>query len=250
LKRLIVNADDFGRTEGVNSGILEAHERGLVTSTTTMVAWPAAEAGLVAASQYPRLGVGLHVALTGGPSLLAADRLPGLVGDDGQLPRRPEGLTGVPADVLREEILAQLDRFQRLAGRLPTHLDTHHHSHEVPAVLDALVPIAVEHGLPVRGLPGPVACRLAAAKIPQPDHFEDAFYAEGATLPGLLRILETLPEGATELMCHPAHVDDALGTSSYAVERQRELEVLTSADARHAIERLGIELVSFEFLSA
>jgi predicted glycoside hydrolase/deacetylase ChbG (UPF0249 family) len=100
---LIVNADDLGRTNGINSGIFEAHSVGLVTSATLMVAFPAAEEAAARLHEYPDLGVGLHVALTGAPSVLSAKRLPSLTDASGRFPARPEGLVRPePEDVLME----------------------------------------------------------------------------------------------------------------------------------------------------
>lgn len=102
---LIVNADDLGRTEGINEGIFAAHERGLVTSATLMVACPAAEAAVARLARFPRLGVGLHVQLTGGPSLAPPAQVPSLTDAEGRFPRRPEGLH----DARGEEILTELE---------------------------------------------------------------------------------------------------------------------------------------------
>src|SRR5687767_6392407 len=103
MKRLIINADDFGRTPGINRGVVEAHERGVVTSATMMVNYaPAAEAAALA-RQKPSLGVGLHVALTGGPPALPPQQIPSLVDFQGRLPPKPENL----GDAKPEEVLAE-----------------------------------------------------------------------------------------------------------------------------------------------
>src|SRR5207245_4475111 len=117
---------------------VEAHQRGIVTSATMMVNYPAAAEAAVLARENPRLGLGLHVALTGGPSALPPERIPSLLDDRDALPPKPDGLRRAePAEVLAEA-RAQLERFQELMGRLPTHFDSPHHSHRtVPAVFDA-----------------------------------------------------------------------------------------------------------------
>lgn len=249
-KRLIVNADDFGRTAGINKGVLQAHERGIVTSATMMVNYaPAAEAAAIA-RQNPALGIGLHVQLTGGAPALPPEQVRSLVDFQGRLPAKPDGLTQAnPAEVLAEA-RAQLKRFRELMGRDPTHMDSHHHSHrESSAVLDALCTLSWETGLPVRNASPAVRERLAREGIRTTEHFVEEFYDKGVTLEGVVRILGDLQPGATELMCHPAVVDEELkATSGYAEPRTRELQVLTNRELRQVIQAAGIHLISFAAL--
>jgi predicted glycoside hydrolase/deacetylase ChbG (UPF0249 family) len=245
---LIVNADDLGRTAAISEGVFEAHERGLVTSATLMVAYPAAaEAAREAVERHPRLGLGLHLQWSGGAPLLPPDAVPTLVDDAGRLPRRPDaGLAAAaPVEILAEG-RAQLARFRELCGRDPTHLDSHHHAHRLPAVLDAVLRLAAEHALPVRAASAEVAEEAARRGVPTTDHFVESFYGHGATVETLERVLEELPPGVTELMCHPGHADDTLrGESAYSDEREREILVLTSPRLRRRIEALGMELAHF-----
>jgi predicted glycoside hydrolase/deacetylase ChbG (UPF0249 family) len=248
---LIVNADDLGRTEGINAGIFEAHRRGLVTSATLMVGYPAAEEAAAQLDDHPQLGIGLHVALTGQAPLLPPEEVPSLVDSAGYFPKNPDGfglLDLDPAQVLAE-IRAQLHRFQHLTGHLPTHLDSHHHSHRHPIICQAVVTLAGEYKLPVRKSSKEVGERLHHAGIPTTEFFVEHFFGEQARQDVLLRILDEVPIGVTELMCHPAHVDDELrNTSSYAEERQRELEVLTHPDALLAMQRLNLVPARFDLL--
>ncbi len=249
MKRLIVNADDFGRTAGINRGIARAHDEGIVTSTTLMVGYPAASEAAALAKSRPALGVGLHVALTGGASVLPPAQLPTLVDQNGRLPAKPEGLRKAHPRELMAEARAQVRRFRELVGRLPTHFDSHHHSHELPAVLEVLVTLSWETGRPVRSPSAQVRERLRSETILTNDHFIDAFYDGGATLENLITLLGRLGDGTTELMCHPAVVDDELrSTSGYTEPRARELEALTHADARATIQALGIQLVNYDAL--
>lgn len=245
-KRLIVNADDFGRTPGVNRGIIVAHRQSIVTSASLMVNQPAAAEAAALARENPGLGVGLHLALTGGPSALPAERIPSLLGPSGSLQAKPEGLGAAdPAEVLAEA-RAQLRRFREIAGQMPTHFDSHHHVHRLPAVLEAVVTLAWETGLPVRSASPEVAETLRREGIPTTDHFLDGFYGEAATVESLVRILGDLPLGTTELMCHPGVVDDALRVgSSYVEHRARELEALTHRETRQVIQAAGIRLIHF-----
>jgi predicted glycoside hydrolase/deacetylase ChbG (UPF0249 family) len=247
--RLIVNADDLGRTRGINAGIATAHRAGIVTSATLMVNYPAAAEVRALAAANPALGIGLHVQLTGGPAQLPAARLPSLVGRDGLLPPKPEGLGEAdPAEVLAE-VRAQLVRFRELLGRDPSHFDSHHHSHRVGAVFAAVVAVARETGRPVRLADAQMGPLLRREGIATSDRFEEGFFDSAATLDTLLAIVAKLAEGTTELMCHPAVVDDELReSSSYALPRQRELELLTDPELKDALRARGVELTSFAAL--
>lgn len=245
-RTLIINADDLGATPGVNAGIFEAHAQGVVTSTSLMVARPAAEAAADALGDHPKLGVGLHVELTGGRPVLPPERLPSLVDAEGRLAAERSALTMADREQVRAEVEAQFARFKALVGRLPTHIDGHHHCHRVPQVLDAVVAIAAADDIPVRRASADIAARLGAEGIRTSDRFDNDFYAEGATAQGLLDRFETLPPGTTELMVHPGHVDSALrAASGYTDDRARELAILTSDATRRALAEADILLVSF-----
>jgi len=224
---LIVNADDFGQSPGVNRGVIAAHERGLVTSASLMVRWPAATEAAAYARAHPRLAVGLHIDLgewvcRGG----AWEPLYEVV--------RPDDAAAVADEVAR-----QLAAFRRLVGRDPTHLDSHQHAHMQKPAKAPAAEWSRRLGVPLRG------CDLAV-------RYCGAFYgqtADGTPLPdflspeGLVRILAGLPPGVTELGCHPGEGDDL--DTMYRAERAREVEVLCSARVRAALGELGIELCSF-----
>lgn len=248
-RQLIVNADDLGRSEGVNRGIFEAHERGLVTSATLMVAFPAAERAAAKLAHHPRLGVGLHVTLTGARPTLPPRAVPSLVDASGLLPRKPEVIGVVDARELLAEVRNQIALFRRMTGRMPTHLDSHHHSHRLPVVLEALLEVAREHGLPIRRASEEIAARAATAGVPTTDRFVESFFGETSTLEKLLGILRGLEPGVTELMCHPGYADEELRRDSgYADVRERELAVLTDPRAAVTIRELGIKLTDFGVL--
>ncbi len=244
--RLIVNADDLGRTPGINDGIFAAHQRGLVSSATLMVAYPAAREAAQRLDQFPALGIGLHVALTGGEPLLPADELPSLVDGQGRFASHPDLFTAPDPEEVAAEVEAQFDRFRELTGRLPTHLDSHHHAHRHPVVCDALITIAAREGLPVRNTSAAVGERLRSAGIATTDAFVERFYASEARLGPFLDIIDGLTPGVTEVMCHPARLDDLLRRgSSYVDEREVELAVLTDPRALQAVEDKGVRLIHF-----
>lgn len=246
---IIVNADDLGRSVGINDGIFAAHRRGLVTSATLMVGFPAAADAARRLPEHPELGVGLHATFTGGRPTLPPGRVPSLVDIQGQLPRRPESLAGAAPGEVLAELRNQLAVFRDLTGRLPTHLDSHHHSHRLPGVLDAVVAVAREHDLPVRCASAEVAERLRRDRVRSTDAFVERFFGPDATLPVLLEILAAIAHGSaglTEIMCHPGFADDELrGSSTYADERAREVEVLSHPEALAMVRELGLRPVHF-----
>ena len=207
---LIVNADDLGRSEGINRGVFDAHERGVVTSATLMVGFPAAELAAAELARHPRLGVGLHVTLTGAAPTLPPGEVPSLVDAAGRLPRKPDVMGEVDPRELLAEVRHQLELFCRMTGRMPTHLDSHHHSHRLPVVLGVLLEVAAEHRLPVRRSSPEILRRAVAAGLRTTDRFEERFFGEDATLGVLLEIVRGLPPGVTELMCHPGYADEEL----------------------------------------
>lgn len=244
--QLIVNADDLGRTRGINEGIFKAHQKGLVTSATLMVIYPAAREAAALLDRYHDLGVGLHIQLSGGAPLLPAESVPSLVDERGLFPAKPEGLTGLSPDQVRIEVQAQFVRFRELTGRLPTHLDSHHHSHRVPEVCEAVIDLACEWKLPVRQSSLEIAEWLRQTQIPTTDVFNEDFFGAKARLDVLLEILSALGPGTTELMCHPGISDDGLRRdSSYADKREDELIYLTHPEALRVIEEQGIHLTHF-----
>jgi hypothetical protein len=245
-KRLIVNADDLGRTPGVNRGILEAHRRGIVTSATMLVTAEAAAEVPALARETPELGIGLHLAFTGGSPASAPALVPSLVDAGGRLPAGTEGLASAQPGELLAEARAQLRRFRDLMGRDPTHFDSHHHAHRLPAVLEVVVALAWETGLPVRSASEEMRASLRREGITTVDHFVEEFYGDGATTEVLVRLLARLPVGTSELMCHPAVVDDALRAGSrYAEPRAQELAALTHMEARQVVQAAGIRLVHY-----
>jgi len=250
-RRLIVNADDFGRTPGVNRGVLEAHSRGIVTSSTAMVLELAAGRGIrEAAEEAPRLSLGLHFVMTGGGRPAAAAREVPTLAPGGFFRRNREALPpDIPADEIRRELEAQIEIFRVLARKAPAHLDSHHHAALHPSVGPVFAAVAREHGLPARASSEQARRELRSAGVKTPDRFYDGFYAEGVSLGTLGRLLEELPEGTSELMCHPGRPDEELRrTSTYAEEREWEIDVLCDPAVRRRIDRLEIHLASFDTL--
>jgi predicted glycoside hydrolase/deacetylase ChbG (UPF0249 family) len=246
-KRLIVNADDFGRTPGVNAGIVRAHTDGIVTSASLMVNYPASADAGRRAGELKDLGVGLHLQFTGGGRpALPPEQVSSLVDASGRFRPLPADIAEAdPRDVMAEA-RAQLRRFRELVGRRPTHFDSHHHAHKLPVVEDAVLTLAWETGLPVRGVSPEGRARLQREGLASTDHFIEDFYDAGASLENLVALLGRVSLGSTELMCHPAVLDEELRTTSgYAEPRACELAALVHEEVRQTVQAAGIRLVSF-----
>jgi predicted glycoside hydrolase/deacetylase ChbG (UPF0249 family) len=249
MKRLIVNADDLGRTHGINTGVFEAHRLGIVTSSTAMVNYNCVREAAAMSREHPKLGIGLHVALTGGRTALPPASVPSLVDARGAQPAKPEGLEAARPDEIAAEVEAQFRSFIEVFGRKPTHLDSHHHSHRRPDVFEAVRDLALREGLPVRNAGGAMGAGLRSAGLRTNDAFEERFFDEGVSLANLVNIIKELPEGSTELMCHPAHADAELAaSSSYAAVRVLELAVLCEPSVKSALARADIRLITFSDL--
>ena len=224
---LIVNADDFGQSHGLNRGIIQAHEQGIVTSTSLMVRWPAARPAADYLKRHPSLDAGLHLDL--GEWIFRAGAWEPLY----EVVRLEDGAA------VRKEMLKQLDAFRALTGADPSHLDSHQHVHLHEPVATVVHEIASALGVPVR---------RANPEIGYCGSFygqdaDGAPLAEAISLAGLDRILHQLPAGCTELCCHPGFAD-ALQTM-YAREREEELRTLCHPALQKGIAGQGIRLSTF-----
>jgi chitin disaccharide deacetylase len=228
LTSLVVNADDFGLSRGVNRGIVETHERGIVTSTSLMVNQAAAAEAAAYARDHPALDVGLHVELR----RWRPTRWPW------SSARSWERLQTVVA----RDLAAQLDRFRKLLDRDPSHIDSHKHRHRIPPLRPVFESVAQELDVPLRHYTGGIG-------------FSGEFYGHdgaGRSTPdavsaaALIAVLARLPTGITELGCHPGYPDGL--RTWYREERLLEVRALCDEDVRAAVERLGIRLVSFRDL--
>ncbi len=253
MKRLIVNADDYGRTPGINEGTLEAYVKGIVTSATVMILEPAAEEGLrLARAAAPGLALGLHFAVTGGGSSASPRGALPRLAPGGRFVRSVEELPErIPEEEIRSELAAQIALFEKRAGKPPTHLDSHHHSALHVSVAPVFASVAKARGLPVRASSIRAHRQLREAGLRVPDFFLESFYGSGATSENLRFVLAHLREGVSELMCHPGHPDDALlSGSSYAWEREQEIAALCDPAIREVLTAGGIKLVNFQALAA
>jgi predicted glycoside hydrolase/deacetylase ChbG (UPF0249 family) len=266
-RRLVVNADDFGFTPDVNEGIVEAHRNGILTATTLMANGAAFEDAVSRARQTPSLDIGCHLVLVGGNAVRTGEPLP---------PKVSALLAALARRQIRvyDELRAQIERILR-AGIQPTHLDTHKHTHLAPPVLEAVARLSEDFG--IRWVRRPFDFPISASAAPFPkrmtsrvlgvmrpwfhrvlerrrcrttDHFAGFQITGRFRTQELVELLRVIPEGSTELMCHPGKCGPALRQARTRLKesREAELQALVSEEARREIELSGIELVSYREL--
>jgi predicted glycoside hydrolase/deacetylase ChbG (UPF0249 family) len=218
---VIVNADDFGRSDGVNRGVIQAHEEGIVTSASLMVRYAAAADAAEYGRHRPQLSLGLHV-------------------DLGEWLYQDGTWTAVyELEQFEDEVERQLDAFRSLVRRDPTHLDSHQHLHREEPVRSIMLATSRRLGVPLRSFsPWVRYCGSFYGQTGTGEPLPSAISVEA-----LVTILCGLPEGVTELGCHPGYADDL--RSQYAVEREREIEALCHERVRATLAAEEIELRSF-----
>jgi len=227
---LIVNADDFGYSAGVNRGILQAHDRGIVTSASLMVRQPAADEAIFAARERPGLSLGLHLDLGEWACR------------DGKWVELYRVVAVENEVAVKREIQRQVELFIEVTGRTPTHLDSHQHVHRQEPVRSALRELAQQLNVPMRhDSPHVKYCGAFYGQTATGEPLDEA-----VSVVSLFGILENLPAGVSELGCHPGFVDEL--TTMYARERAMEVAALCSPDIRGKLVQMGIELISFHDL--
>jgi len=292
VRNLIVNADDLGWTEGVNRGIAEAHRNGIVTSASLLANGRAFANGVELLRAMPGLRVGVHLNLSQGEPVAAREQVKSLVNEAGMLAGGLEGLLlrlarrGLLFEEAEREWDAQI-RKVRGAGIQPTHLDGHKHVHMLPGLFEIALRLAKRHGIgavrvalessnlraalatgrehrvsvvmkqgvQARGLK--LLARDAREQadrmgIATADYFCGIAQTGEMTREGVTRLLKSLPEGTTELVCHPGFVDAELGKSATRLQasRQTEVEILTDTGIRNLVASQGIRLIDYGLVAS
>ena len=285
MRYLIVNADDFGLTPGVNRAVVEAHTRGILTSATIMANMPAFDQAVQMAKAQPTLGIGLHFNITQGPPVADAQRVRSLLNERGEfLGTSTMLLRRALAGKLRKqeveiELRAQIEKVLDAGLRL-THVDSHKHAHALPQVCDVIAGTVGSYGINAVRLPREhwrfdssmisygmamqsiVAlglgqlCRVSTARLRRKGiGTTNAFF--GVTQTGfwtkqwLLGLIRSLPDGVSELMSHPGYEDSELGSvkTRLRASRQNELSLLTDADVISTIHADGVHLINYAKLN-
>ncbi len=291
LRNLIVNADDLGWTAGVNRGIAEAHRNGIVTSASLLANGEAFAGAVELAHDAGGLGVGVHLNLNDGPPIAPRESVPSLVNDSGEFEGGPDGLLlkiatrGLSMREVELEWSAQVSKV-RDAGIEPTHLDGHKHVHMLPGLFETALRLAKRYGIGAIRVSHEASSLRAAlstgqlragvvlkqgvqarglkllardareqaerAGVSTADYFCGIAQTGELTKEGVARLLRSLPEGTTELMCHPGYADEALRKTSTRLRgsRQKEVEILTDTEIRNLVASQGIRLIDYAFLAS
>jgi predicted glycoside hydrolase/deacetylase ChbG (UPF0249 family) len=291
LRNLIVNADDLGWTEGVNRGIAEAHRSGIVTSTSLLANGAAFALAVEMVRVTPGLAVGVHLNLSDGAPAAPRELVTSLLNDEGVFAGGPESLLlrmarrALAVDEVEHEWDAQIQKV-RDAGIEPTHLDGHKHVHMLPGLFEIALRLAKRHGIggvrvsheestlrsalsagekqnagvvmkqgvQARGLKLLARDAREMAKragIATADYFCGIAQTGELTREGVAQLLKSLPEGTTELMCHPGFVDRELEKSATRLQDSRrvEVEILTDTGIRNLVASQGIRLIDYGFVA-
>jgi len=255
--KLIINADDYGRTKGINYGIIEAHKNGVLTSTTIMINLPHVEHGITLLKDAPNLGVGLHITLDAGKPI--SNSLEKLVNEEGNFKHR-ENLMNVSEEEIEKEVRAQYDKALSLGIDI-THFDSHHHIHLIyPNVTNVVKKLAKEYGIPIRWARTKETLEELVKSFKKditdfgetPSSTEDLildFYDDKVNFEELVKMIEKVKEKESiEMMCHPAFLCSETYNSSYNEPRIRELDILTSEKLKNLVKDLNIKLITYREL--
>lgn len=239
IKKLIMNSDDFGMTQGNTIGTILAHEEGILTSTTCMMNMPFAEWALNEAKNHPNLGVGIHFVLTVGRPLV--DGAKSYTDENGNFIRPkdyPDHQPHADPEELYVEWKAQMEKYIEIAGHKPTHIDSHHHVHLLPWHIDVAKRLAKEYDLPMRQ-------REQVLDTYEYVRCDDRMYGDDANYDFVTNAFQVDDE-ILEFMCHPALIDQRLyDMTSYGLPRMKELELIMSKELREFVEEHNIELINF-----
>ena len=223
---LIVNADDFGWTGGINAGVIAAHTSGIVTSASLMVRKGAAAEAAALARQHPGLSLGLHIDL-GHWSYRHGEWIAEHVVVDVE-----------DEDAVRREVAAQLETFRDLVGRDPTHLDGHQHVQRSGPARAAVIAASLDLGLPLRLHRGAPYSGFFFGQTGRGEPYHEALSVDA-----LVSAIAALPEGWHEIGCHPGLYEDS--PDVYRLERSMEVAVLCDPALRAGLRELDVGLRSF-----
>lgn len=278
MKCLIVNADDFGLTPGVNRAVIEAHTNGILTSATLMANMPAFDEAMRLAKENPTLGVGLHFNITQGLPIANASTVGSLLSERGEFLGTSTALlqrwiTGrLRVQEIEIELRAQIEKVHQAGLRL-THIDSHKHSHALPPVCEAIINTIGDYGIKAVRLPRErwrfprhnlsaklitqslgafclsQLCRVSASKFS--NRTANAFFGVSQTgfwsKRWLLELIGSLPEGVSELMSHPGYDDAELSQIKTRLLKSRanELALLTDLEVKETVRKSQVRLINY-----
>lgn len=284
MKALILNADDFGLTRGINEGIVQAHREGILTSTTLMANAPAFDDAVRHAKENPSLGVGIHLVLIDGQPVAPPEEVASLVDDNGRLPQSLANFVArvtsraIRREHIERELRSQIEKV-RSAGINPTHVDSHKHTHAHPTVMNSVASVASACGITrirkpfeelrdswnsTEGERGSAMAQLAASAaaritsrsfiaicrrygLRSPDRFLGLARTGSISATVLRGLIDTVVDGTTEIMLHPGICDSDLRRtrSRLQTHRQVELDALIAAQVKEIVAERGIRLITY-----
>lgn len=278
MKRLIVNADDFGLHTEINKGIIKGHKEGFITSTSLMPSAPAFEEAVDLAKECPKLGIGIHLTLVGGVRTCASsDKVSSLIDSNGLFLDNYIAFSkryytgGVKKYELELELRSQIEKALGTGLKI-THIDSHQHTHVLPGVNNIVIKLCEEYGIKKLRVPqepytfnggfttgigrlvgraGLSFCaQILAAKLDNSYKYPDCFFGmlAGGNLNEQLvaNILKALPEGASEIMTHPGLSNKILGNVfPWNYHWEQELGAYLSKNNHRLLEEYKIKLINF-----
>jgi len=277
MTKLIVNADDFGLTKGINRGIADGFKNGIITSASLIATMPAFQHAVGLAKENPDLDIGVHLSLTLGKPCSNNERLSPIVEEGEFIRSYAHVIANIYANRLhiediKEEMSAQIRKVQETGLRV-SHLDSHQHTHMVPRVFKLMLTLMQEHqvpfvripdelvgtrqllttkgwGLLVLGLIGKMSRRkVVRAKLSTTDYFWGLSCSEAMSLHDLTHMLRSLRPGTHELMCHPGYNDGTLGLIYDRPSfREEELAAFTDDKVLELVRQRGIRLTNYRAL--
>jgi len=273
MKQLIVNADDFGLAEGVNEGIIRSFREGIVTSTSIMANGESFEHAVSLSKQHSTLSVGIHLVLVEEKPVLSPHQVSSLVSKNGKLYRNYQEFLNwfvfgrVQIADVEKELRAQIEKVLK-AGIVVDHIDSHQHLHVFPIILDMVLRLAEEYE--IRRMRNPYENsiptsigkaglaflartgkrKMLNSPIQTTDHFFGADFSGRLTESDLLNLLLKLPDGISELMCHPGEEDEKLLTKyrHWRFHWKQEQDALRLKAVRQSIAKNGIMLTNYSRL--
>ncbi|MCI0338563.1 MAG: ChbG/HpnK family deacetylase [Acidobacteria bacterium] len=283
MRFLIVNADDFGLTAGINRAVIDGHTRGIITSATIMANMPAFDHAVILAKKNPSLGIGLHFNVTQGRPLAEVSRVRSLTNNLGEFLGTSTALARrlflgrLRVEEVVIELRAQIEKALD-AGLCLTHIDSHKHAHALPQVCAAIIETIKDYGIgavrspredwspsgqfgsfklltqSIGALGLAQLCRISTSRLSRSGvKTTEAFFGISQTgfwtRQWLRELIEQLPEGVSELMCHPGYVDDQLENVKTRLRQSRmiELQLLTDPEIMALVNEEGVQLVNYSF---
>ena len=248
--KLIVNADDYGKSMGINHGIIDAYKYGVLTSTTIMANGKYFEHGISLLQENPGLGAGVHLVLTYGKPLTAeVSTITDENGNFFEIGELIERLDSFDEKEIEAEFRAQIKKVEDCGIRI-SHLDGHHHVHTMGTVLNVTKKLAKELNVPIRWNIERTEEVLNGKDIKTTEDFSAYWYDENVTEENFINIMKSaLDKDSMEIMCHPAYIDNYLYTVSlYSLPRMVELEILMSNKIMDFVKNNQIQLINYHEL--